>query len=89
MTHEVSTADHGGVAAVRGARSATTAGSGPSTEQVGRSLQGLFAIIGYVTPAGEPRSSGIVYAAEGRRLYLAVAPDGWKARQIRDDQQVR
>jgi Pyridoxamine 5'-phosphate oxidase len=41
-----------------------------------------FAIIGHVTPDGEPRSSGIVYRSAGRRLYIAVAPDSWKAKHI-------
>jgi Pyridoxamine 5'-phosphate oxidase len=41
-----------------------------------------FAVLGYVTPAGEPRSSGVVYKSVGRRLYVAVAPDSWKARHI-------
>ena len=91
MTHKVSTANHGGAAAVRGAsptRDRATA-SRVSTDQVWAEVgKASFAIVSYVTPAGEPRSSGIVYAAEGRHLYLAVAPDGWKARQIRDGQQV-
>ena len=47
-----------------------------------------FAIVSHVTPAGEPRSSGVMYAEERHHLYVAVAPDGWKARQITDDQQV-
>lgn len=47
-----------------------------------------FAVLSHVTPAGEPRSSGVVYAAVGRRLYLAVAPDSWKARQIEDGRDV-
>ena len=47
-----------------------------------------FAIVSHVTPAGEPRSSGVVYAEDRHHLYLAVAPDGWKARQIVDGQQV-
>jgi hypothetical protein len=47
-----------------------------------------FAIVSHVTPAGEPRSSGVVYAEERHHLYVAVAPDGWKARQITDDQEV-
>ena len=47
-----------------------------------------FAIVSHVTPAGEPRSSGVVYAEERHHLYVAVAPDGWKARQIADDQHV-
>ncbi len=41
-----------------------------------------FAIVGYVTPAGEPRSSGVVFKSAGRRLYIAVAPDSWKAKHI-------
>ena len=34
----------------------------------------LFAVVSYVTPAGEPRSSGVVYQAAGRGLYMTVAP---------------
>jgi Pyridoxamine 5'-phosphate oxidase len=41
-----------------------------------------FAVVSYVTPAGEPRSSGVVYKAVARRLYIAVAPDSWKARYV-------
>jgi pyridoxamine 5'-phosphate oxidase-like protein len=41
-----------------------------------------FCVVSYVTPAGEPRSSGVVYKTVGRRLYLVVAPDSWKARHI-------
>jgi hypothetical protein len=37
-----------------------------------------FAVLGYVTPAGEPRSSGVVSKTLGRRLYVAVALDSWK-----------
>ena len=47
-----------------------------------------FAIISYVTPLGEPRSSGVVYAVESRHIYCAVAPKSWKARQISDGQEV-
>ena len=47
-----------------------------------------FAIISYVTPMGEPRSSGVVYALETRHIYCAVAPESWKARQISDGQEV-
>ena len=46
------------------------------------------AVLGYVTPAGEPRTSCVVYKALGHRLYVAVAPDGWKARHIRSGDQV-
>jgi len=54
-----------------------------TSEQVWRALaRASFAVVSYVTPAGEPRSSGVVYAAAGRRLYVAVASDSWKARHI-------
>ena len=54
-----------------------------TTEQVWHQLAtGSFAVISYVTPAGEPRSSGVLYKTIGRRLYVAVAPDSWKARHV-------
>lgn len=57
--------------------------AGPTSEEIWRHIaKASFAVLGYVTPGGEPRSSGVVYAAAGRRLYVAVAPDSWKARHI-------
>ena len=54
-----------------------------TTEQVWHQIaEASFAVIGYVTPAGEPRSSGVVYKSIRRRLYVAVPPDSWKARHI-------
>src|SRR5215213_11784734 len=54
-----------------------------TSEQVWHALgKASFAVLGYVTPSGEPRSSGVVYKSIGRRLYVAVAPDSWKARHI-------
>jgi hypothetical protein len=54
-----------------------------TSEQVWRALaRASFAVVSYVTPAGEPRSSGVVYATDGGRLYVAVASDSWKARHI-------
>lgn len=47
-----------------------------------------FAVIGYVTPAGEPRSSGVVYRTVGKRLYIVVGPDSWKARHIATNKHV-
>ena len=41
-----------------------------------------FAVLGEVTPSGEPRSSGVVYETLGRRMYVAVAPDSWKAKHV-------
>lgn len=54
-----------------------------TTHSVWRHIESAsFAVVGYVTPAGEPRSSGVVYKAVGRRLFVVVAPDSWKARHI-------
>jgi Pyridoxamine 5'-phosphate oxidase len=54
-----------------------------TTEQVWHQIaEASFAVIGYVTPAGEPRSSGVAYKSIGRRLYVAVASDSWKASHI-------
>ena len=47
-----------------------------------------FAVIGYVTRNGEPRSSGVIYKTAGRRLFTVVAPDSWKARHIAADKHV-
>jgi hypothetical protein len=41
-----------------------------------------FAVLSYTTPDGEPRSSGVVYKLIGRRLYVAVGPQSWKARHV-------
>ena len=41
-----------------------------------------FAVVSHVTPDGEPRSSGVVYTAVGRRLFVVVGKDSWKARHI-------
>jgi len=54
-----------------------------TTKQVWHQVaKGSFAVLSYVTPAGEPRSSGVLYTTIGRRLYIAVAPDSWKARHV-------
>lgn len=54
-----------------------------TSEQVWQALaKGSFAVLGCVTPAGEPRSSGVVYKTVSRRLLVAVAPDSWKARHV-------
>ena len=47
-----------------------------------------FAVVSHVNADGEPRSSGIVYGIVDRHLYMAVAADGWKARQIATGQEV-
>lgn len=57
--------------------------SGLTSEQVWRQIaKASFAVVSYVTPAGEPRSSGVTYAVSRQRLYVVVAPDSWKARHI-------
>lgn len=62
---------------------ASTTKAQTTTEQVWHEIErASFAVVGYTTPAGEARSSGIVYKALDRRLYFAVAPDSWKARHI-------
>ncbi|HET9140766.1 pyridoxamine 5'-phosphate oxidase family protein [Actinophytocola sp.] len=66
-----------------------TRGPQLTATQVWRQLQrSSFAVISYRTPAGDPRSSGVLYAAEGRRLYVVVATDSWKARHIAVDGRV-
>lgn len=59
------------------------AGPRLTSEEVWQQLdRASFAVIAYVTPAGESRSSGVVYKTVAKRLYIAVAPDSWKARHI-------
>jgi hypothetical protein len=53
------------------------------SDRVWKDVEGAsFAVLSYATPSGEPRSSGVVYKAVGRRLYVAVEPDGWKAKHV-------
>jgi hypothetical protein len=57
--------------------------TGPTTEAVWRQLRkASFAVVSHVTPAGDPRSSGVVYTIIGQRMYVVVARDSWKARHI-------
>jgi hypothetical protein len=59
------------------------------TEQVWREIdKASFAVLSQVTPAGEPRSSGVLYKSIGRRLYVAVGADSWKARHISANRRV-
>jgi hypothetical protein len=70
-------------------RPADTGPKAPTSAQVWRVLaRASFAVVGYVTPSGEPRSSGVVYASAGKRLYVVVAADSWKARHIAASGQV-
>jgi hypothetical protein len=62
---------------------------GLTSEQVWQAVaRASFAVLSHVTPAGEPRSSGVVYKTIGRRLVVAVAPDSWKAQQVAADGRV-
>ena len=64
-------------------------GAALTTERVWNELEKIsFAVISYVTPAGKPRSSGVMCTAARRRLYLVTAADSWKARQICDGDEV-
>jgi hypothetical protein len=60
-----------------------SASARPTTAQAWRALaKASFAVLSYVTPSGEPRSSGVVYKTLRGRLYVAVAPDSWKAKHV-------
>ena len=60
-----------------------TARPGLTSEQVWRAIaKASFAVLGHVTPAGEPRTSGVVYKTIGQKLVVAVAPGSWKSRHI-------
>ena len=68
---------------------AATGGARVSGEAVWQALaKASFAVVSHINAAGEPRSSGVVYGTVDRRLYVAVAADGWKARQIESGQEV-
>lgn len=65
------------------------AGPGLTADRVWHELEkASFAVISYVTSAGKPRSSGVVYATVGRRLYVVTAPNSWKARDIAEGSEV-
>jgi hypothetical protein len=54
-----------------------------TTDQVWREIEAqMFAVLGHVTPKGEPRTSGIVYTVRNRRLYIGVYRESWKPRHI-------
>ncbi len=65
------------------------AGARPTSGAVWQVLaKASFAILSHANAAGEPRSSGVAFGTVDRRLYVAVAADGWKARQIVSGQEV-
>lgn len=70
--------------------SATTATRvGLTSERVWKEVsKASFAVVSHVTPAGEPRSSGVVLVEKGKHLYVVTARQSLKARQIRDGESV-
>src|SRR2546423_9898590 len=68
---------------------AQAAGARLTGDRVWRELgKASFAVVSYVTPAGAPRSSGVIYATVGRRLCVVTAAGSWKARHIAASGQV-
>jgi hypothetical protein len=65
----------------------TTATVGaPTTEQVWRQVaKHTFAVISQVTPAGAPRSSGVMYKVVGTKLFVVTDPNSWKAKHLAAD----
>jgi hypothetical protein len=75
--------------AIRAIRGHGKTGQGPTSDQVWQAVtRASFAVLSHVTPAGEPRSSGVVFKASGSRLVVAVAPGSWKAQHIAADGRV-
>ncbi len=54
-----------------------------TTDRIWKEVQAqLFAVLGFVNPKGEARTSGIVYVVRNRQLYIIVGRHSWKARHI-------
>jgi hypothetical protein len=54
-----------------------------TSEQVWREIEKrMFAVLGFVTARGEARTTGIVYLARDRHIYIATWKDAWKAKHI-------
>ena len=87
--HKEASVGTGGADPIRATHGGQPTAPRLTTEQVWHELaKASFAVLSHVTPAGEPRSSGVVYKTVGRQLYVAVAPDGWKARHIAANRRV-
>lgn len=60
-----------------------------TTDSVWETLEKhVFAVLAYVTPAGEARSAGIVYIVADRNFYISTGTDTWKVRHIRENPNV-
>jgi len=42
----------------------------------------MFAVLAWVTPRGEARSTGVVYVVQDRKIYVGTGATSWKAKQI-------
>jgi deazaflavin-dependent oxidoreductase (nitroreductase family) len=85
MTDQISRTKTIPVAEVAGGAAAVHLSTGQAWRVLGTAT---MAVLGHVTPDGAPRTSGVIYEIVDHRLYIAVAPDSWKARQIRSGDQV-
>lgn len=60
-----------------------------SSAQVWQAIEKeVFAVIGMVTARGEARTVGVVYIAQGGKLYIGTGKETWKARHIRQNPHV-
>lgn len=60
-----------------------------TSEQVWQEIRrNLFAVLGMVTPAGEARTVGIVYAVQEETIYIVTGKETWKARHIAGNPEV-
>jgi hypothetical protein len=48
----------------------------------------IFAVLGMVTAGGEARTTGIVYIARDRKLYISSLRSAWKVRHIQQNPHV-
>lgn len=54
-----------------------------TSEQVWREVEARsFGVLGFVTARGEARTTGIVYLARDRYIYISTWKDAWKAKHI-------
>ena len=54
------------------------------SEQVWQVLEKVFfAVLGMVNAKGEARTVGIVYVAQGKKIYIASGKDTWKMHHVR------
>lgn len=89
MAHQTTSVDRRRAANAGPEARARETAAGLTADRVWHEIEkASFAVLSHITPDSEPRSSGVVYGVKDRRLYVVVATDSWKARQIRDGQRV-